>query len=478
MRLMFALLAAAALAACERPATEPAAPATRQAEFSQPVLRAAAPAPASPRVCVEDGRAALVERLRVDGLWVNDAVAGPMSPRMAGARIAAHDEASLLAGLLRYGPGMAVLVTYAGEDESCAWLLSRDGLVAYGRNGVSVGQVALDVAAVMSALDVEGARAARTPVLRSETQTVPPQPLGALREGELATALAHVAESVTPGPIAAELGRYESLIVVPHQALAGFPMMLLTQGRAEGRPNYLVDRMSIQVAPALSEIGIGPGLHRDLSVELAAMTAEQRRAVLSEALIVGDPRFNDAEYLMPQLEGAALEARNIAATFGASPLLGADATNAAVRGRLRERPRYVHFATHGLADFHNATGNRSFVALADGGRLTLADVRAERMANGAIVVLSACQTGLGASRPGGFVGLPRAFQNAGAQTVVMSLWNVDDAATNHMMQGFARKLAETGRPASSFAAAVRETRARYPDPRLWASFEVFSVAQP
>ncbi|MDX2234800.1 MAG: CHAT domain-containing protein [Hyphomonadaceae bacterium] len=484
--------------ACGAPAPE-APPAPAAVAFTQPPLRALAPAPRAPEVCLDDADAALDARLALDAVWAFDPVAGSMAQRGLGGpssspqapvarRILTHSPETLRAGLARYltaqgdNPGVrtAALVTYAGDGESCAWLMSADGVAAYGRSSVGADDVRADVARVLEILDVRGAMNARAPRLRSDATASAAGDLPALDVGALATALAHVAETATPAPVAAALGAFDSLIIVPHEGLLAFPALLLTAGRAEGPPVYLIDRVSLQIAPSLSEIGIGPGLHRSADADLATMTPQDRRAALARALIVGDPAYDDAEYAMPPLPGAAQEAEAVAQILGASALVGAAATWPAVQARLQERPRYIHFATHGLSDGEGAShaDNRSFLALAGGGRFTAGDARATRMRDGAIVVLSACQSGLGASRPGGIVGLPRAFQLAGAQTVVMSLWNVDDAATGDLMRGFAQRLAETGRPASSFAAAVRDTRTRHPDPRHWAAFAMFGVARP
>jgi hypothetical protein len=504
MRTLLAAALILTVAACGEQAQAPAVARTATpVAFAQPPLRAVAPAPTASSVCLEDPDAALAARLQLDGEWAVDPVAGQMAHRglvvppgavSSGApappklkRIVTHSPATLRAGLARYltpqgqTPGVktAALITYAGVGESCAWLMSADGVVAYGRSSIDEAQVRADVSEVLRILDVQGAMNARAPRLRSAPES-PPQTPAPLDQGALATALAHVAESVTPSLVAEALVDFESVIVVPHQGLLAFPMLLLTRGRAEGKPGFLIDTMSIQIAPSLSEIGIGPGLHRDVETELASMSPQARLAALSAALIVGNPAFADSEYAMPPLPGAAEEAQAVGAVLGAAPVIGEAADVATVRSRLQAHPRYVHFATHGISDGDGVTvaSNRGFVALANGGRFTLADARATRMADGAIVVLSACQSGLGASRPGGVIGLPRAFQLAGAQTVVMSSWNVDDAATADLMAGFARNLVETGRPATAFAAAVRDTRARFPDPRHWAAFGVFGVARP
>ncbi|MFO0868267.1 MAG: CHAT domain-containing protein [Pirellulales bacterium] len=73
-------------------------------------------------------------------------------------------------------------------------------------------------------------------------------------------------------------------------------------------------------------------------------------------------------------------------------------------------------------------------ATADDGLLTAAEVAASDLRGTQLVVLSACDTGLGRMSPGeGFFGLQRSFHVAGARSVVASLWQVDDAATRALM---------------------------------------------
>jgi len=94
-----------------------------------------------------------------------------------------------------------------------------------------------------------------------------------------------------------------------------------------------------------------------------------------------------------------------------------------------------------------------------------------------LVILSACQTGLGKSMDAGIIGLSRAFQIAGANHVVMSLWNVDDEATAFLMQRFIMyiQVSNIFFPAEPLRKAILSTKEKYPDPSKWASFAVFGV---
>jgi CHAT domain-containing protein len=130
-------------------------------------------------------------------------------------------------------------------------------------------------------------------------------------------------------------------------------------------------------------------------------------------------------------------------------LFGAPASRVFLGAEARERNlktedisayRFVHFATHGY--FDEAQPARSGLVLAqqagdtDDGILQAREIFRLRL-NADVVTLSACQSGLGKLLAGeGVMGLSRAFFYAGAQSLVVSLWNVNDAATAELMKVF------------------------------------------
>jgi CHAT domain-containing protein len=88
-----------------------------------------------------------------------------------------------------------------------------------------------------------------------------------------------------------------------------------------------------------------------------------------------------------------------------------------------------------------------------------------------LAVLSACSTGLGESQfSEGVLGLRRAFVLAGANTLVMSLWKVPDAATAELMTAFYELLLADTPRAEALHEAQRQLRQRYPDPFVWGAF--------
>ena len=104
------------------------------------------------------------------------------------------------------------------------------------------------------------------------------------------------------------------------------------------------------------------------------------------------------------------------------------------------------------------------------GVLTALEISTMNLSGTDMVVMSACETGLGDITSDGVFGLQRAFKMAGVQTLVMSLWKVDDNATSLMMQTFYEHLLSGMSKREAFNLAQAAVRAKYPEPYYWAGF--------
>src|SRR5690606_10782670 len=107
----------------------------------------------------------------------------------------------------------------------------------------------------------------------------------------------------------------------------------------------------------------------------------------------------------------------------------------------------------------------SFLALS-GGRLTARQIQYLKLVGMPLIVLSACQTGLGGPLEAGIIGLARGFILAGAGAAVATLWNVDDTATEQLMVEFVVNLAAMS-PGEALRKAQVSARERQPHPRYW-----------
>jgi len=162
---------------------------------------------------------------------------------------------------------------------------------------------------------------------------------------------------------------------------------------------------------------------------------------------------------------------------GPAVYLEAQASEARAKSPELGRYRYVHFATHGLLDPREPRLSALLLAPdragpEDGflrlGEIYNLDLRAE------IVVLSACETGLGRLAGGeGVIGLTRAFLYAGASKVLVSLWPVSDASTADLMVGFYDELLAGTPPAEALRRAklrLLRHHLEYAKPYYWSAF--------
>ena len=247
------------------------------------------------------------------------------------------------------------------------------------------------------------------------------------------------------------------LVIVPYAELHYLPFAALLGG--DGRERFLVERFQVMVTPSAS-------------VWLALAARRSGRATAGVLAFA------------PRPDAFPASRQEVAATArldgDARVVVGNAATEEAFR---REAParRIIHLATNGVLNKQNPLF--SFVELApdsaDDGRLEVHEVFGLRLAAD-LVVLSACQTGLGSGAltdvPAGddWIGLARAFLSAGAAQVMATLWPVQDRATAALMEQFYRGYTVGADPGPALAAAQRALLMRpvTANPYYWAGFEL------
>ena len=150
-----------------------------------------------------------------------------------------------------------------------------------------------------------------------------------------------------------------------------------------------------------------------------------------------------------------------------------------------QAPDLLHVATHGyytegtedpmersglVFSGANALREEGPAESGEDGLLTSAEIALLDLRGTDLIVLSACQSGVGSISSDGVYGLQRAFKKAGVHSILMSLWKVNDQVTAEMMQLFYTGLSSGLDSRAAFQAARETLRKTYTDPLLWAPF--------
>lgn len=281
--------------------------------------------------------------------------------------------------------------------------------------------------------------------------------------------------------------RYEHLIIIPAFSIGAFPFQLLQPYKDS---SYLIDKCSFSIAPSMLDlVAIRKRMikkqQQSSGVEL--LLNDKLSFTLDNPLFVSNPSYpTTSQYFFPNLPGAKKEIEgNIPFAKEYTLLEGKNATKANVLNKIRSAD-VAYFATHGMSSDVNPLDNNYLVLAGEKDPfLTSRNIMSLRDTNYSdsysfpqLVILSACQTGLGQSMEAGITaGLARSFLVAGANQVVMSLWNVDDEATAYLMNRFIFHLRNNNRfcPSEPLRLAELDTKKKFNHPSQWASFSVFGV---
>ena len=406
-----------------------------------------------------------------------------------------------------------VVLEYSlGDERSFLWAITHNSLTSHelpGREQIE-----------QAAQRALGLLTARGRLLKAET--------AAQRRARLAEAGAQLPEAVRRlsqtllSPVAAELGN-KRLAIVADGALQYLPFAALpapqTKGASQRPPRPLIADHEIVNLPSASTLAV------QRREQAGRQTAPKTLAVIADpvfsasddrmkSLALGSPQADSApvgveatriiehlaenstagaapKLVIPRLPFTRREADQIVAiassSSGSSGSSGAEILKAVDFKASRQvafdpelsQYRYVHFATHGLIDSERPGLSALALSLVDEqGRPQDGFLRAYEIYNlnlpADLVVLSACQTGLGKDVKGeGLVGLTRGFMYAGAARVVVSLWNVNDKATSELMAKFYQKMLKEGqRPAAALRSAQVEMlrSSQWQSPYFWAAF--------
>ncbi len=357
----------------------------------------------------------------------------------------------------------ALILFAQDQGRHCAYLIDAKGLVAFGAGGDGSRadiEHALEAWRANADLPLEPRRGLRAAALDDAVlgPARPPRRTGAA----LASAAERLAAGIFPGQVRSRLAGYRHLVVQPYGSLGAVPYPALPTGEAD---RQLVDRATIVISPSLGDLRGATGGRTARAAPCGGGVSGKGALVIGDPLVSADPSYN-----FPPLPGARREAREAARRLGARPLIGAEATLAQARAAAAGAG-LIWISAHGVADANAPL--EGFVALADG-RWTAGEIQKTCMP-ARLVVLSACQSGLGMSHDGGLAGLARAFQLAGVGQVAMSLWSVDDRSTEALMGDFLGGLQQDLRPEEALRRAMLERRKADRAPFHWASFAIFGA---
>jgi CHAT domain-containing protein len=263
--------------------------------------------------------------------------------------------------------------------------------------------------------------------------------------------------------------------------------------------HYLIEKHTIRVSPSIQ------------TLQRLQQVSSERSVATTSALVVGNPTLPKQLQQLGALPNALEEAKVIAQVLETKPLLEQEATETTVVKQI-SKARIIHLATHGklnhkFRDVRQLTSAPSantdvfrydvfrykenlrseldrgiaIIALApskkDDGLLNEIELYSLPF-KAELVVLSACETGLGKITSDGVVGLARPFLASGVPTVIASLWQIPDAPTAELMTSFYKNIHFKSDRAQALRQAMLETMKRYPnDPRMWAGFSLIGMGQ-
>lgn len=396
----------------------------------------------------------------------------------------------------------SMLLEYAlGEDRSYLWAITRTQVSSYelpGRAEIEGGARSVyELLTANQAIEGESFEQRQTRVAKANQ--------------ELPTQISNLSR-LTITPVASQLGG-KRLLIVPDGALQYIPFQILViQARAspgselaaESRPLVLDheivnepsastlellirDTAKRQQAPNTVAVFADPVFEADdprinanaaSGTTAATLQSQEIERAFRDMSLTGDGRH------IPRLPASRDEADAIMSVTPwrtGTKAMGFEASReTAMRPDLGDY-RIVHFATHGL--LNNEHPELSGIVLSlfnqkgqpQDGFLRLHDIYNLKLPVD-LVVLSACNTGLGKDVKGeGLVGLTRGFMYAGASSVVASLWKVDDEATAELMRLFYGYMLRDGlSPAAALrkAQVIMSQQKRWQSPYYWAGFVI------
>jgi len=420
-------------------------------------------------------------------------------------------------GLLK--PDEGLLLVLVNAEATYVWAVSRDRVEWARAEGLGEAEMAATVEALRASLTTAAARRTRADPGRNPV-------LYAGRVGPVFDRdRAHQLYARLIQPVEAVFQGKSTLITVVTGPLTTLPLAVLRTSPDDADSGWLIDRYALATLPSVSSLKalrcylvVDPADRSPACPDLAhpvrkpatlALASTLDLAAFGAPVLAGAPedgsrsapdasglfpagRLADVERLraLPSLPGSLVELQSLQARYPAALVrVGAAATESAVRqgdAQALSRARFIVFSTHGL--MAGPTVPEPGLVMtppdqateADDGYLGASEVAQLRL-DADFVVLSACNTAASDGRPDGegLSGLARAFFYAGARSVLVSHWEVSDAATTALITAAFADLdqptgggVDIGDRARALQAGMRAVRARpeWSHPAFWAPF--------
>ncbi|MCA2659121.1 MAG: CHAT domain-containing protein [Microcystis sp. M049S2] len=279
------------------------------------------------------------------------------------------------------------------------------------------------------------------------------------------------------------------IIFFPEKDLYRVPFAALKS--TDGR--YLIEKHTIRIFPSIQ------------SLDILRKKVQERSETGNKILVVGNPAIPKIKLInsniaeeYDNLPYAEQEAKAIGKLLGTKPLIGQQATEKNILNQISQA-KIIHFATHAILDVQvnrpkvlsrlnrrKADGYPSYlieseykkgvnvIALTpsakDDGLLDEAEIYNLKNLNAELVVLSACNTGIGDITTDGVIGLARPFIANGVPSVVVSLWSVYDDTTSTLMIEFYKHLGKTSDKAQALRQAILTMIKNKNNPVDWSGF--------
>ncbi len=259
------------------------------------------------------------------------------------------------------------------------------------------------------------------------------------------------------------------VIFIPQHELYLVPFPALQDSTGK----FLIEQHTISIAPSIQSLEFT----QNQKQRIRSKVWEDKDSYI-DALVVGNPTMPIIPFSKPPKQLGSLphsqeEAEEIAALFKTEAIIGNHATKLHII-ELLPKAKLIHLATHGECSLTDQSGIPGAIALApsdkDSGFLTSSDIL-ELELNAELVVLSGCNTGLGAIRNDGIVSLSYCLFFAGIPSVIGSLWEVNDNPTKLLMIDFYQNLQNKMNKAQALRQAMLTLIEQYRNcPKMWAAF--------